>query len=45
MYWNTYFSKKGLQLLIEQAKDPKDSLSKASVSVIDLKSGKTNCFK
>lgn len=36
-----YFSKKGGKLLVEQAKNPKDSLSKPSVSLIDLASGKT----
>lgn len=36
-----YFSKKGGKLLIEQAKDPKDSLSKPSVSLFDLKEAKT----
>ena len=33
-----YFSKKGGKLLIEQAKNPKDSLSKMTVSLYDLKS-------
>jgi acetyl esterase/lipase len=36
-----YFSKKGGKLLIEQAKNPKDTLSKPSVSLIELASGKT----
>jgi len=36
-----YFSKKGGKLLLEQAKNPKDSLSKPSVSLIELASGKT----
>lgn len=36
-----YFSKKGGKLLLEQAKNPKDSLSKTSVSLVDLTSGKT----
>lgn len=35
------FSKKGQKLIIEQAKNPKDSLSKQSVSLYDLKEGKT----
>ncbi len=35
-----YFSKKGGKLLLEQAKNPKDSLSKTSVSLVDLTSGK-----
>ncbi|MBL7724637.1 MAG: S9 family peptidase [Chitinophagaceae bacterium] len=36
-----YFSKKGGKLLIEQAKNPKDSLSKLSVSLYDIKEAKT----
>ncbi len=36
-----YFSKTGDKLLIEQAKNPKDSLSKATVSYYDLKEGKS----
>lgn len=36
-----YFSKKGGKLLIEQAKNPKDSLSKPSVSLYDIKESKT----
>ena len=36
-----YFSKKGGRLLIEQAKNPKDSLSKPSVSLYDLNEAKT----
>lgn len=36
-----YFSKKGGKLLIEQAKNPKDSLSKLSVSLYDSKEAKT----
>lgn len=36
-----FFSKKGGKLLIEQAKNPKDSLSKPSVSLYDLKEAKT----
>ena len=35
-----YFSKKGGRLLIEQAKSPKDSLSKPSVSLYDLSEAK-----
>lgn len=35
------FSKKGQKLIIEQAKTPKDSLSKQTVSLFDLKEGKT----
>ena len=35
-----YFSKKGDMLLIEQAKNPKDSLSKAKVVLYDLKGDK-----
>jgi len=35
-----YFSKKGGRLLIEQAKNPKDSLSKPSVSLYDLSEAK-----
>ncbi|OSZ81600.1 peptidase S9 [Chitinophagaceae bacterium IBVUCB2] len=35
------FSKKGQKLIIEQAKNPKDSLSKQLVSLFDLKEGKT----
>ncbi|HNU13998.1 MAG TPA: S9 family peptidase, partial [Chitinophagaceae bacterium] len=36
-----YFSKRGGKLLIEQAKNPKDSLSKPSVSLYDIKESKT----
>lgn len=36
-----YFSKKGQQLVMEQAKNPKDSLSKPTVVLYDLKAGKT----
>ncbi|MBN8685612.1 MAG: S9 family peptidase [Chitinophagales bacterium] len=36
-----YFSKKGGKLLLEQARNPKDSLSKAIVSLVELVSGKT----
>lgn len=36
-----YFSKRGGKLLIEQAKNPKDSLSKPSVSLYDLNEAKT----
>ena len=36
-----YFSKKGEKLLIEQAKNPKDSLSKQMVVLYDLKEGKS----
>jgi dipeptidyl aminopeptidase/acylaminoacyl peptidase len=36
-----YFSKKGQKLLIEQAKNPKDSLSKATVWLYDLKEDKS----
>lgn len=36
-----YFSKKGGKLLVEQAKNPKDSLSKMTVSLYDLKSSTT----
>lgn len=36
-----YFSKRGGKLLIEQAKNPKDSLSKLSVSLYDIKESKT----
>jgi dipeptidyl aminopeptidase/acylaminoacyl peptidase len=36
-----YFSKTGYKLLIEQAKSPKDSLSKATVLYYDLKEGKS----
>ncbi len=36
-----YFSKKGGKLLLEQAKNLKDSLSKTSVTLIELGSGKT----
>jgi hypothetical protein len=36
-----YFSKTGDKLLIEQAKNPKDSLSKAAVLLYDLKEAKT----
>jgi len=36
-----YFSKTGDKLLIEQAKNPKDSLSKATVLYYDLKEGKS----
>lgn len=35
------FSQKGQKLIIEQAKSPKDSLSKQSVLLYDLKEGKT----
>jgi dipeptidyl aminopeptidase/acylaminoacyl peptidase len=34
-----YFSKKGGRLLIEQARNPKDSLSRARVVLVDLSSG------
>jgi dipeptidyl aminopeptidase/acylaminoacyl peptidase len=36
-----YFSKKGRKLLMEQAKNPKDSLSKISVVLYDLNESKT----
>ncbi len=36
-----YFSKKGQKLLIEQAKNPKDSLSKPTVWLYDLKEDKS----
>ena len=36
-----YFSKKGGKLVIEQGKNPKDSLSKVSVTLYDLKEAKT----
>ncbi len=36
-----YFSKTGDKLLIEQAKNPKDSLSKATILYYDLKEGKS----
>jgi dipeptidyl aminopeptidase/acylaminoacyl peptidase len=36
-----YFSKKGQKLLIEQAKNPKDSLSKRTVWLYDLKEDKS----
>ncbi|HEX7903596.1 MAG TPA: prolyl oligopeptidase family serine peptidase [Chitinophagaceae bacterium] len=36
-----FFSKKGGKLVIEQAKNPKDSMSKASVVLYDLNDGKT----
>ncbi len=36
-----YFSKKGGKLLMEQAKNPKDSLSKPSVTLIELATGKS----
>lgn len=36
-----YFSKTGEKLLIEQAKNPKDSLSKATVLLYDLKESKS----
>jgi acetyl esterase/lipase len=36
-----YFSKKGQKLLIEQAKNPKDSLSKPTVLLYDLKEGRS----
>ena len=36
-----YFSKKGGKLVVELAKNPKDSLSKAMVILIDLKEAKT----
>lgn len=36
-----YFSKNGAILVVEQAKNPKDSLSKAKVLLLNLKEGKT----
>lgn len=36
-----YFSKKGGKLLMEQAKNPKDSLSKPTVSLVELATGKS----
>jgi dienelactone hydrolase len=36
-----YFSKKDQKLLVEQAKNPKDSLSKPTVLLYDLKEGKS----
>lgn len=36
-----YFSKKGGKLLLEQAKNPKDSLSKTTVSLVELATGRT----
>ena len=36
-----YFSKTGDKLLLEQAKNPKDSLSKATVNLYDLKQSKS----
>lgn len=36
-----YFSKKGQKLLLEQAKNPKDSLSKPTVLLYDLKDSKS----
>ncbi len=36
-----YFSKNGGKLLLEQAKNPKDSLSKPTVSLVELATGKS----